>query len=482
MTAEGYDPGRELADYAASCDESGIRDLERLLNMRDSSGRMLFDPDDEYSAYTVRDILKAGAGADDVEALLAIADGSGAPYFTESDDLATFISAGGTANYARHLFSLADSEGFAIFNGWSAMMYKLKRGTLRYAEELTSLLDTEGNVIFFRGGDVLEYFHGNRGDKGIALARKLVRLKDEEGKSVFRDGRDIVAYLHSQDIHDKEGNIDYLDLSDVLALAKRYLQIQDLDGRQCFDGHGIATLSSNRVPPEFAEEMAPKGMNALTILYYYGLALEPGDTAFTGENGRRCLALLPTWDSSVPFYWPVFSCRQTAEFLGSLRSVYDLRVRAISTLEEMCAEIERTPDVDLLVLAGHGKRDSLMFGKSTVYDQLFDDSLGELTTASESAARYFAMLPEDATVFLDSCSNGEGRDSGDNLANAVAGWAPGRTVIASTADCGPDDITFESLVPFRLSIRTFSPEGEEMDSTYVARKRPKSARASTKGI
>lgn len=434
---------RKLFDQRVSLDE--VADMALVT---DPEGKPYL-PDDADLYF----MLHARAAPQDVEEMLSISDEWGNRLDFDPCELSSFLGNGGTREFAEQLFCLTNSEGMPIFDGKAISDFRHYGGTVEYAQEIASIADTEGNMVFSEGDMIAIYRYLY---KDMSLARSLVGLRDSDGRSVFRDGEDIVSWLYHQ------GSLEQVE---------SYLSIADTDGRAAFNGHDIALLQQHSVPPVYAAAMAAQGMNALTAIYYYRIGFAPEDIGFARDGRPRALLLYPTFDS---FYLgnSAFSSSDSFGFIRRVGLAYDIRLRAISTVSEMCREIEATPDVRLLMLGGHGRRDALCFGESMPnYGIRIPERDRMLRTSSKEAANYFSMLPARATIFLYSCSNGEGRETGKNLANRVAEWAPGRRVISSANPIGPYGLEVESYSPLELRIiGDKDAEGKDTDSMYMARK------------
>ena len=67
-------------------------------------------------------------------------------------------------------------------------------------------------------------------------------------------------------------------------------------------------------------------------------------------------------------------------------------------------------------------------------------------------------------IFLYSCSTGSGWEKENNLANKMASWAKGRTVIASQEVLQTNRVNIDSIYP--LEVRLLDEDGNK-DITYV---------------
>ena len=76
-------------------------------------------------------------------------------------------------------------------------------------------------------------------------------------------------------------------------------------------------------------------------------------------------------------------------------------------------------------------------------------------------AAYLAKLNPKAVIFLAGCSLGEGGAEAENLANKVASWASGRTVLSSKIAFTAFHLEIKSMYPFDIRVMD-----DEVDHAY----------------
>jgi hypothetical protein len=128
---------------------------------------------------------------------------------------------------------------------------------------------------------------------------------------------------------------------------------------------------------------------------------------------------------------------------------YDVYVRLIGGEEEVDPALRAVPDVELLWIAGHGWKGSILLNDG---DDPYDETQLLDTTDAELAGT-LATLASDATVFLDACYTDAPRDGMVNLADYVRSLAPGRTVVAADTFLRTTTWVVRSLAPLRLEFR-----------------------------
>jgi hypothetical protein len=129
-----------------------------------------------------------------------------------------------------------------------------------------------------------------------------------------------------------------------------------------------------------------------------------------------------------------FEVESDTEFAETL-----LKATGIGTLNEQKA--------DLLVFGGHGTRTTLSFERAS---SRLEGGHGEIDFSDKAFFEESALssvLNEGGQIVLDSCKNGEGRGSNDNIANfirEVFQHAKERGIWSATESYGPLQFHFDS--------------------------------------
>jgi hypothetical protein len=430
-------------------DKINLQDALRVACLVDSAGRVIFR-DANIAGYQggisgIADLLKTGCDLDEVVRLVTqVTFDDGKSVFHTPRDIIRFVESGGDVDYARRVLALRDNAGTPIFGEYSLGLAKEANLSVEQLKVLTDFRDTEGNTVFSRGLDIYEIFEVQR----LPLVEALLELKDTEDRSVFRDGSDINRFF------DSGGSLEE---------AARYAAIS-AKSRPAFNGHEIAVLKAHAVPPAYAQAMAALGLNADTIGYYFKLGLSAENIYFKGNHKPKALVFLPTDNPPDLLGSGAFDEERAIGVLGIVKDHYDIQLRAVSTVEEMYAYLDANPDIALLIWAGHGFRDRLVFGcNNPKYGINHPEHSRMLRIGRADLAEHLQGLSQDAVIFLDSCFNGEGRETGHNLANFVASSAPGRRVISAIEEFNAGDIHFNSFLPFDIAIKKYGIR----DLTYI---------------
>ena len=265
----------------------------------------------------------------------------------------------------------------------------------------------------------------------LEYAKELASMKDIHG-NIFFTGYDLVAFKHA------EGTAEY---------AQKFLRAANPDGRP-FSGSQL---------PQF---------------YKLGLDLHEIIT-FTDTSKPNALIIYPTHDGELPpkprdkDYVNNYGAFRTAfalKFYQELQQAYDLKVRVSSIEDEVYDALKESKGFMFFMPVGHGGEKTLSLGENDLRTMLEEkDERYTLDTSDSELEQYLQNLDPKATIFLNSCSNGKGGAGADNLANAMAGWAKGRKVIAAQDDLWTNRIT--SFHPYPFDATLLDKAGEK-DITY----------------
>jgi len=454
---EGEYSTRDLLDLAELTDHEGqpilnssvqiydfmdahgkVEDAKALARVRDSEGLAIYRANDKGVGGSIgfdgiADAIKIGKTAQAIQELVDIRNDTGVSVFRTPRDIHRFLGSKGELRYANALLALRDHKGKQIFNEFSIGLFKEAKGTIKYAQEIADLRDSEGQTIFSNGDDIVDFFRkyvrGRDAHRTIDTALEMISYSDQQGKTIFRDGRDIVDALRATD-----DNIDKI---------QPYLSITDAQGNTCFNGEEIAILLQHKVPVEYATKLAQQGLNGATIMYYYRAGFGENQTNFANSGEPKALILYPTDDPEY-ITTQAFRDDETFAMLKNIAMAYDVKIRAISSVDEMFEEIDQAQDTYYLVLGGHGLPTSIQFGKknSKYYAPVGGNSVS-LTPENTQLKEHLDQLPLLEYILLDSCLTGEGGADMENMVNFIADCAPGRLVT------GPTEVTNSRLIEMR---------------------------------
>jgi hypothetical protein len=233
---------------------------------------------------------------------------------------------------------------------------------------------------------------------------------------------------------------------------------KDEKGYPGFDVKSICFFRLFGGTVEYAKEIAsikdkdgkPK-FKGQELYRFYQLGLKKSDLErFNDTEKPNAVIVYPTRDWNL-----VFEKIESIEFFQKVRKAYDVNIVIASEEKQTYKVIEDTPNIELLILAGHGSKDSLSLSESDLrlFSSTKDDERYKIDKTDSELGKYLSKLEKNATIFLLSCSNAEGGEEADNLANYVIKLAGGRKVIASKKPFGFKEIEINSLYPFDVSIR-----------------------------
>ncbi len=134
------------------------------------------------------------------------------------------------------------------------------------------------------------------------------------------------------------------------------------------------------------------------------------------------------------------------------------RVNSGEGLVDFILDATREQPASLIIISGHGNRNSIRLG---VYGSYNVRTIPALSLTSVNAKRLLSeiqsSLRKDGVIVLDSCSTGCGEDKEDNLANTLRGVFPqAKRILAPTVDVF---CFFCKLI--------FNEEGEVVDFKYI---------------
>ncbi len=139
--------------------------------------------------------------------------------------------------------------------------------------------------------------------------------------------------------------------------------------------------------------------------------------------------------------------------LKKLKKDYDIKLSFSETEKEVYSAIKEIPNIELLVICGHGSKKSLSLGdtdkrvskseKSEEYSIDFSD---------EEFKEYLDRLNKNAVIFLNSCSNAkENLFNKKNLAKFISTMAENKKVVAWKKSFSNDDLKIKNCYPFEIT-------------------------------
>jgi len=343
-----------------------------------------------------------------------------------------------------------------------------------YLEKVVEACDKDPKI--FNEEDLSYFcFHGI----DIDHIHELSHIKDESGIPVF-DGSDVALLSHYKT------PIDFIRSLVQLSLEKRkqafdstlirflYLasapldhleQIMDIKGENGiprFNYSEIRNLISSKASLKFIKDLSDikdkTGTYEFTgfqISRLFQLNLSKKEILkFKDTDKPNALLVYPAIDPINEFYSPI-----EISILEALKKKYDTRIIVASKEEEVYKELENIPNIMFFNPKGHGEYNILALGEYQWGLQGVEDGDVDLKTenygidtSDNELEKVINNLHPNAVIFLDSCSNGEGRERKANLANFIKKLSKGRKVISATEPYSGEDMEIQNFYPFDVKI------------------------------
>jgi len=260
----------------------------------------------------------------------------------------------------------------------------------------------------------------------VSYIEDIKKIKNQEYKPVF-DALDIVKFYQNSvtlsEIHDVVGNIKTESRKDLLKeiYHTRYINWSK-------ENNNLYKLF--RSPENFR------------TLYSLSLVKRSG-VFFTDTEKPNLLITYPVLDKEKSFFTPT-----ARELIKKLSNTYDIWFVTLKSEKDLYRALKHCPEVDLLIISGHGNKEKIKLNQTV--DEY--NEIGYIDTKDKELKKYFKLLHPNATIFLNACSTGSGENIVENLANKIAGYAPGRKVIAATAPFSIGEVNILQAYPLFLEI------------------------------
>ncbi|RLE39339.1 hypothetical protein DRJ17_01300 [Candidatus Woesearchaeota archaeon] len=209
------------------------------------------------------------------------------------------------------------------------------------------------------------------------------------------------------------------------------------------------------------------GLNGDNIVLYLFLKLNEKNLRLYDTDKPNCLFIFPRSDWNGAFTNKIYF-----QFFRNLNLFYDVITRKVATEDEVYELIKETPNIELLILAGHGSQTSLSLAEVDL--RLFEATKGEkyaIDIFDDEFKEYLNMLHPNATLFNISCSNGQGKNHAINLANVMHKWS-NRTIISFSGPARLSDFSVKSYYPLRLEHNDSDKNLEYGCDLYVIMRKP----------
>ena len=206
------------------------------------------------------------------------------------------------------------------------------------------------------------------------------------------------------------------------------------------------------------EKIQPRLQRLLTSWDIYRcsvLGLAPEDFLLC-RSQKPALLVYPAADHNGAFLND-----EVSTMIRQVREEYSLRVVFADSEKLLYNAVARTPNLQLLIIAGHGDPEGIALGEDALLQRATATEGEKLTRKDVELIGLLHRLSKHATVVLYSCATGAGMCRGSNFANYVASGAEKRRVIAANAPV--TGFLVESLTPLRGMMRA----ADGTDCTYL---------------
>jgi len=334
-----------------------------------------------------------------------------------------------------------------------------KPKTENLARLKTEKLEQKLTPLQFFKKENLEYFKRKDINISFEYLQGLISIQDKQGKSIFTE-EDIMNLLFKRN--------EFGNLLEIRKFPIKYLQdlaeIKDEKGDLAFNGKDVVGLAIGKVPLEYAQDFAAKkkdmpGITGFKIRRLYQLKFDK-ENAFKFEDTFKPNAIFvyPTRDPVASF-----ETLHSIIFFEIMQKHYDIRLVIAENENDLYRAIDKTPNVELLFLAGHGFKQRMLLGDQACSDiPEKDKERYQIDFSDTELSAYLKKLNPDAIIFLNSCSLAEGGKKAKNLANFIMNHADGRKVISSEIPFSSREIKVKSIYPFDAKIILFG-----RDFTYT---------------
>ena len=230
---------------------------------------------------------------------------------------------------------------------------------------------------------------------------------------------------------------------------------RDKFGEKMFDFNEILRFAKERIPLNtiYALIYAKDGLDGATLdatrIYHYSqLRASPADLGpFVDTKKPNAVLMYHVVDDGPAFYSP-----HGRDLFRLIKKGYDVYVRVAAKEEELYQALDKIPNIELLMICGHGSQRALSFGEGDPrLHKTKQDETYVLDVGDQELSRHAQNLAPNAVIFLNSCLNGEGGQNKANLANFVMRCFPGRTVISAKRAFYASEIEVEDIYPFEVT-------------------------------
>ncbi len=494
--------------------EDYIKDMKKIV---DEEGNPFFD------CRSIEFFVKNGGTLEYIQRLAALKDRKGKPLFQDGNEILWFTQLDGTEEFANKMSQLhfqgdEQIDGTAlvhclqdgitfeyasaiaeftakddnpIFRVLDMVRYRKAGGTIRFVEELTSITNpnspemdpnNSGIPVFGFGHSIVNFYMAGG---HLDYVRELIDIKRKDGWHLYNRGMSIFDAFQERvskeyvsailEVSERMGcelfstYINNLARKDVSPqMFETFASIEDRQGEPFFkDIFQICEAKQMGLPITYAQNVAQiNDQNGRTkystqeALRFWKLGL-PIESLRTFQDTQKPNAVIVV-GSEDPL--GALENEDSIEFFKKVIDTYDTHTRIIEREEQLYEAISEVPDIELLVISGHGSPKGIALGASMVhpltgtilaYDgNKKEGDAYEIDTKDTELANHLRKMHPDGVIFIYSCETAKGGKDADSIANFVIQAAEGRKVIASLESFGASNIKVSSVYPFDAEIHS----------------------------
>lgn len=439
--------------------------VKELSGLRNKDGNKIF------SGWDIINLIIADVSLDEAKAVYKLKGEDEERTFSVFD-YTRFKKFGGSLNELEDILNIVDHEGNPIISGHLISMFKDFNYSVDNLKEIAELKDFQDKTIFVENSTLtLMGLDNILNDQLVIYAKELRKITDHEGESIF-SGEDILWVYDSEEfltfakkfskLKNSNGEIlfnarelrSYFNIDGDFDYARRLSNYQNSEDKPIFSGEDIVYSYLSEVPFSYVESLIVRSdefmdLNGKIIYRYYQLGLTEEDIfSYSDTEKPNAVVIFPIND-----YNKAFESDGEAELFEMIKENYDVWVKIVSQEDEVYDAISYVPNIELLILGGHGTQTTLSLGEDDL--RLKESTKNETYTIDIQDLElkdYLPMLNSDAVIFLNSCSNAEGGREKNNLANFITEMSNGRKVIAAKEPFSTGNIDVISIYPFDVNL------------------------------
>lgn len=420
---------------------------EELLSLKNKKGNPVFDTASADHYIALKEINPWFDPDPELALkLIEVEDPKGHPLLQDGNEILSFLSAGGTLSDLKAFAKIIDPKGHAVFDWWQMadlLRTHIPMARIQDTVRVLSVLNQTRDKPGFNHYDQWSFLM--RGGTPLA-AIQLASVTDplDPTQSFFLNGTEEDRYLMAGGKAEE---------------AKTWASLRDHNQHTLFrhgDGDLITWAIHEHHDLSYLKHLIDEDYDTYVIRQFLRGNLDLDAGCFMDTDKPNAVLLYAEKDHNG-----AFDTLWDAQLILQLREYYDVMIRTVATLSEVCEAVSEVPVPELLIENSHGIR-------TTFFLSTYDRRQKERVVSFFSDLSCLQKLHSQAVVFLRSCSTGEGGAFAFNIANTVAEQVPGRTVISSQELLRYSQINLLSFYPFAVTLSKYA--NPDQDMSYVAQK------------